>query len=217
MMSPLEAATSPLFASSLDSMHEEGNSSFEDMLAYPRSRQSSGGVQGASPLFDTSPPPQGGTMQGAMFPPQSPLLDDTSFHSIPISPHELRQAMDDFASDHHPHILHTRPVSTASINSEAALSEMIQALQQELSRKNQDLEAQRSDSYSSIMEKEALLEEVRAELSAKRKEEKELRGKEKINLNQIATLEAQTATFRDDRDKQKVAYQNVGRASAYFL
>lgn len=214
MMSPLEAVTSPLFASSLDAMNEEGDSSFDDILAYhPRSRQASGGIRGASPLFDTSPPPHG-SMQGAMFPPQSPLLDDTSFHSIPISPHELKQVMDDFpssSSNQHSHILHTRPVSTVSIasNSEAALQEMISALQQELMRKNQDLEAQRSDSYSSLMEKEALLEEVRLELIAKRKEEKELRSKEKINLNQIATLEAQTATFRDDRDKQKAAYQNV--------
>lgn len=213
IMSPNDGLTSPLFATSLDAMHEEdaADSSFDDVYARPRSRQTSG-MRGASPLFETSPPPHA-SMQGAMFPPQSPLLDDTSFHTIPISPHELRNTMDDFrgnANEHESHILHTRPVSTVSIGSEVtALQELVQTLQQELAKKNQDLEAQRSDSYSLLMEKESLLEEIKIELISKRKEEKELRSKEKINLNQIATLEAQTASFRDERDKQKMAYQNV--------
>lgn len=106
--------------------------------------------------------------------------------------------------------LHSRPVSTISLGgSETAMAETIQQLQQELARKTQDLEALKADGYSALMEKEALLEEARAELAAKRREEKELRSKEKLNLNQIATLEAQTASFRDDRDKQKNAYQSV--------
>lgn len=227
MMSPNEGITSPLFASTLDSMHEEGDSSFDNDDVYrSRSRQASNGSnagRGASPLFDTSPPPShSSSIQGTMFPPQSPLLDDTSFHTIPISPHDLRQAMHDFASDfdnnddddEKRHILHTRPVSTISIGSSgaeiASLQELIQSLQQELSKKNQILEALKNDSYASLMEKESLLEELRLELNSKRKEEKELRSKEKINLNMIATLEGQTATFRDERDKQKIAYQNVG-------
>ena len=90
------------------------------------------------------------------------------------------------------------------------MSEMIQQLQQELSRKTADLESQKADGYAALLDKEALLEEARAELAAKRREEKELRSKEKLNLHQIATLEAQTATFRDERDKQKAAHQTVG-------
>lgn len=213
MMSPVEAITSSLFASSLDAMNEEADSSFEDVIAYPRSRQSSGGIRSSSPLFDTSPPPQGSMIQGAMFPPQSPLLDHTAFHSVPISPHELRHSMGDFDDDNDNTrlISHTRPTSTiSSINSEiTSLQEIIQSLQQELLRKNKDLESQKNDSYTLLMEKETLIEEIRLELVSKRKEEKELRSKERVNLNQINTLEIQTATFRDDRDKQKVAYQNV--------
>lgn len=116
--------------------------------------------------------------------------------------------MDDLSSDldnvndDEVHIIHTRPVSTISTtrslsNNNAqqeisALQEMIQSLQQELQRKNKIIEASKNDTYMNLMEKESQLEEVKLELSAKRKEEKELRGKEKINLNQIATLEAQT-------------------------
>ncbi|KAK9894103.1 hypothetical protein P389DRAFT_181516 [Cystobasidium minutum MCA 4210] len=234
--SPVDGATSPLFSASLDAMHEEdpaGDSSFDDVYTTRsasrpgggRSRQASSySNRGASPLFDTSPPPQS-LAQGAMFPPQSPLLDDTSFHTIPISPHELNQPMDDLSSDldnvndDEVHIIHTRPVSTISTtrslsNNNAqqeisALQEMIQSLQQELQRKNKIIEASKNDTYMNLMEKESQLEEVKLELSAKRKEEKELRGKEKINLNQIATLEAQTAAFRDERDKIKIAHQTA--------
>jgi septal ring factor EnvC (AmiA/AmiB activator) len=127
--------------------------------------------------------------------------------SPPLSQHDLSSdlsSLDETMSS-----LHTRPVSTASLGSESSLHEMITHLQQELSRKTAQLDAQRADGYSTILEKEALLEEVRAELGAKRREEKELRGKEKIYVSQIGTLEVQTDKYKDERDKMKSAYQNA--------
>lgn len=221
--SPEEGIISPPYLS-LDRMqehHEDGKGS-SDGYASPgggsngRSRQSSGrSAREQSPLFGMET--TGHSTTSPIFSPTSPSIDATSFHRHPTSPHDV-SLFDLNTIDPEDYAggalgpLHSRPVSTVSMGSEAAMQEMIQQLQQELARKTQDLEAQRADGYAAIMEKEALLEEVRLELAAKRREEKELRGKEKLNLTQIATLESQTATFRDERDKQKAAYQSVGRA-----
>ena len=219
MHSPQDAILSPSFAS-LDSMAEEAALQDEQFPSDGRSRQSSnrsGDPRGSSPLFGIADDQHGPRAAGTspLFAPTSPGVETTSFHPMPpISPTRGRYARhayndNDFSLDDSLTHLHSRPVSTVSLDSEAAVAEMITALQQELARKTQDLEAQKADGYAAVMDKEALLEEARAELAAKRREEKELRGKEKVNLNQIATLEAQTATFRDERDKQKVAYQSV--------
>lgn len=205
--SPADGVLSPSFAS-MGSIHGEA----EDQYAAIRSRQTSGrSFRESSPLFETkdvagTTPPSAST---------SPALEASAFHAMPISPARgfFSRHVGDDSLDDELSALHSRPVSTVSLGSETAMTEMIQQLQQELARKTQDLEALKADGYSAVMEKEALLEEARAELAAKRREEKELRSKEKLNLNQIATLEAQTASFRDDRDKQKNAYQNVRRVS----
>lgn len=200
---PNEGVLSPSFAT-MGSMYEEDDGQYSD----PRSRQTSGrSYRESSPLFETND----ATSSTPPFAPVSPALEVSAFHAMPISPARgfFPRHGGDESLDGDLNALHSRPVSTVSLGSETAMQEMIQQLQQELARKTQDLEALKADGYSAVMEKEALLEEARAELTAKRREEKELRSKEKLNLNQIATLEAQTASFRDDRDKQKNAYQNA--------
>lgn len=216
--SPREDLTSPPFGSSLDAMPEEGDSSFEDIIAYQRSRKiSSGSGRGdgrePSPLFDASPPPQ--MAQGvAMFPPRSPLLDDTSFHSVPISPHEMQQVADDFDVSHHR--IMGRPVSMASLGTEAALTEQIQALEQEMARKSRDWEANQADSYARMLEMQAKIEELMSDAAQLRKNDKELKAKDKIRIDQLATSEAQAISFKEDRDKQKTAYLNVSLEMSLF-
>ena len=201
--SPNDAILSPNYAS-MESMYEEEDGQY----AESRSRQTTNrSYRESSPLFETTDP----SGNAPLFAPTSPSLETSAFHAMPVSPARgffPGRGADD-SVDEGMSSLHSRPVSTISLASEAAMTEMIQQLQQELARKTQDLEALKADGYSAVMEREALLEEARAELAAKRREEKELRSKEKLNLNQIATLEAQTASFRDDRDRQKNAYQNV--------
>ena len=202
--SPCEGILSPNFGL-LDSMYEDGDGQYAEVRPRQASHRS---FRESSPLFETTEVP----LATPLFAPTSPSLETSAFHPMPTSPakrffpgHAPDDSLDEGMSS-----LHSRPVSTISLGgSETAMAETIQQLQQELARKTQDLEALKADGYSALMEKEALLEEARAELAAKRREEKELRSKEKLNLNQIATLEAQTASFRDDRDKQKNAYQSV--------
>ena len=207
-ISPYERSASPAYQP-LDTMQEEQPSQFAE---YPqnRSRQISDRSNRAlSPVLGMGTP-QAGTAQHMLdpplFSPTSPIIEKRSFYPRPPSSDDDDEHEGDSTFSHQL----TRPVSMASLASEAAMSEMIQQLQQELSRKTADLESQKADGYAALLDKEALLEEARAELAAKRREEKELRSKEKLNLHQIATLEAQTATFRDERDKQKAAHQTVG-------
>lgn len=209
--SPLDLA-SPLAFQPMDVMHE---TDVPDQYAQYRPQNSRNNSnlssRAFSPVFGIS---SSNLADAPLFSPTSPSIEQRSFHPAPASP--VFQTHD-YPSAHDYDTMHTRPGSISSLASEAALSEMIQQLQQELARKTQDLEAQRADGYAAIMEKEALLEEIRTELAAKRREEKELRSKEKLNLNQIANLEAQTASFRDERDKQRAAYQNVRQSVSQFV
>ena len=204
---PSSPMSSPLFQS-LGEMAEEDQ--FINLISPTALQDSVRSQENESPAFGNIPHNQ---TLSPLFQPTSPSLDNAAFQTMPTSPPTAAPfGHDRTSSDFRPDglgPLHSRPMSTISHGSETAMSEMIQHLQQELARKAQELDAHRADGYTALLEKEALLEEVRTELMTKRREEKELRSKEKINLSQIATLESTTATFRDDRDKQKAAYQNT--------
>lgn len=53
--------------------------------------------------------------------------------------------------------------------------------------------------------------QARAELTQRRKDEKELRSKERQNLGQLSDLEAEVAKLQRALDKQKESYQSLKR------
>ncbi|KIJ60404.1 hypothetical protein HYDPIDRAFT_177471 [Hydnomerulius pinastri MD-312] len=78
------------------------------------------------------------------------------------------------------------------------LMEADRALQNKLVEHDNDLE-----------EMQARLEELRSELSATKREEKELRAKERVNSTQMAALESEIAKLQKSLENARTAYQSL--------
>lgn len=76
----------------------------------------------------------------------------------------------------------------------------------ELERAN---EANSLDQENTLFELQSRLDEAQIELSTRKKEEKEWRGKEKSYLSQIAEFEAETGRVQKSLDKQRELYGNM--------
>ncbi|KDE06045.1 hypothetical protein MVLG_03599 [Microbotryum lychnidis-dioicae p1A1 Lamole] len=85
----------------------------------------------------------------------------------------------------------------------------------ELSKKHKELEDRLSTSASSyeeqINELEGRLEEMRTELVAKRREEKDLRSNERQHLQQISALEGEVAKMTKALEKARESYDSMKR------
>ncbi|SCV68675.1 BQ2448_796 [Microbotryum intermedium] len=85
----------------------------------------------------------------------------------------------------------------------------------ELSKKHKELEDRLSTSASSyeeqINELEGRLEEMRAELVVKRREEKDLRSNERQHLQQISALEGEVAKMTKALEKARESYDSMKR------
>ncbi|KDQ52645.1 hypothetical protein JAAARDRAFT_183899 [Jaapia argillacea MUCL 33604] len=106
--------------------------------------------------------------------------------------------------------------SAASSTVSLEPSERVEALQRtnvELGRKLVDaertLQNRLTEHELELEEMQARLEEVKSELSATKREEKELRAKERQNTNQIAALESEIAKLQRSLDNSKTAYTSL--------
>ncbi|KAL5635051.1 hypothetical protein ACGC1H_002920 [Rhizoctonia solani] len=105
-----------------------------------------------------------------------------------------------------------------ALSSDASLEpqDVVEALQKanaELSRKNADSERRMqnrlAERETEIAELEAQLDDLKSELSASRREEKELRIKERGNMTQLATFESEIQKLQKSLEHLKAQYSNM--------
>ncbi|KAL0574426.1 hypothetical protein V5O48_007529 [Marasmius crinis-equi] len=93
--------------------------------------------------------------------------------------------------------------------------ELLQRTNNELSKKLQDaentLQRKLNDHETELEELTNKVDELNAELHATKKEEKELRSKERTNSNQISTLESEIGKLTKQLESAKTTYQNLQR------
>ncbi|KAF8577772.1 UPF0014-domain-containing protein [Ramaria rubella] len=111
--------------------------------------------------------------------------------------------------------------SVASSIASLAPQDRVEALQ----KNNQDLarrlmEAERSlqnrlaDHEVEIEEMQSKLDDIKSELTATKREEKELRNKERQNIQQIQVLESELAKLQKTLDSSRALYQNLQKQYA---
>lgn len=109
---------------------------------------------------------------------------------------------------------HGRPGSTASSSSADQFQALLRQAH-ELSRKLKESEARFATSASTYeqdqLELEGKLDEARAELQDKRRQEKDLRSNEKQHLAQIASLEADIGKITKSLERSRELYEGMKR------
>ncbi|TDL25535.1 hypothetical protein BD410DRAFT_813313 [Rickenella mellea] len=113
-------------------------------------------------------------------------------------------------------LVHDRERSTTSSIASLEPQERLEALQRtnaELGRKLIDaertLQKKLSEHEAELEEMQLRLEEAKSELSATKREEKELRAKERQNSNQITALESEIAAMQKALDTARSSYQSL--------
>ncbi|KAI0298052.1 hypothetical protein B0F90DRAFT_1810993 [Multifurca ochricompacta] len=106
--------------------------------------------------------------------------------------------------------------STASSTASMEASERLEALQRvnvdlgkKLAEAERTLQRKLADHEVELEEMEARLEEARSELSAAKREEKELRNKERLNQTQITALESEIAKVQKTLDSSRTMYNSL--------
>ncbi|KAH8831241.1 hypothetical protein DL96DRAFT_1667632 [Flagelloscypha sp. PMI_526] len=111
-------------------------------------------------------------------------------------------------------LIHDRRSSTISLEPLDKV-DVLQKTNDELSRKLMEAErslTQRINEHENELEDlQARLDEVRSELTATKREEKELRSKERINQSQIAELENEVNKLSRNLETARVNYDNMQR------
>ncbi|KAH9481181.1 hypothetical protein JR316_0005701 [Psilocybe cubensis] len=113
-------------------------------------------------------------------------------------------------------LVHDRSIALSTVSME--VSERIEALTRtndQLGRKVVELETTLQNKLAEheleLEETHQRLEELRSELSASNREEKELRAKDSRNMTQIAALEAEVAKVQKALDSAKATYSSLQR------
>ncbi|KAI0039597.1 hypothetical protein FA95DRAFT_1654138 [Auriscalpium vulgare] len=119
-------------------------------------------------------------------------------------------------------LVYDRSAASSTVSMEP--SERLEALQRingDLGKKLFDaertLQRKLADHEAELEEMEARLEEARTELSAAKREEKELRSKERTNLVQISVLETEIAKVQKSLDTSRSSYTSLQKQYAEQL
>ncbi|KAF8519575.1 hypothetical protein JB92DRAFT_3112335 [Gautieria morchelliformis] len=170
-----------------------------------------------------SPPPE---RDGAYSPVGPSRVEDMaeSISSLPMpSPHDSDSDGD---SDDETHRLsmglimdHDRSISSSVAS--LAPHDRVEALQknnQELARRlmeaERTLQNRLADHEVEIEEMQGKLDEIKSELTATKREEKELRSKERQNIQQIQVLESELSKLQKTLDSSRTLYQNLQKQYA---
>ncbi|KAI0635993.1 hypothetical protein C8Q77DRAFT_1155725 [Trametes polyzona] len=165
---------------------------------------------------------QRNTSSGLMSPPPSDTSfdDERTFHdqinSLPL-PRRSGDDSDDDSDEIEEALLglvmdRSAASSTVSLDMQERL-DALQRLNTDLGRKlveaERTLQNRLADHEQELEDMQMRLEEARSELSATKREEKELRGKERQNSTQIAALETEIAKLQKTLDTARSSYQSL--------
>lgn len=144
------------------------------------------------------------------------LTRSTSANNSIALPRASALDSDSDSDDDQPPVWHGRAgtSSTVSMEDEARMHALIMN-NDELSRKlreaEETLQRRLSEHEAELEEFTNRLEEARAELAATRREEKELRAKEKTNSTQISGLESDIAKLTKQVEASRTSYQGLNK------
>ncbi|KAI8969509.1 hypothetical protein BD414DRAFT_525819, partial [Trametes punicea] len=173
---------------------------------------------GSSPERD---PDQRGMSTGLMSPPPSDASfdDERPFHEQISSLPMPRRSPDDSDDDSEVEeallgLVMDRSAASSTVSLD--MQERLDALQRantELGRKlveaERTLQNRLAEHEQELEDMQSRLEEARSELSATKREEKELRSKERQNSTQIAALETEIAKLQKSLDTARSSYQSL--------
>lgn len=139
--------------------------------------------------------------------------DDVLSGSLSFLSNSRQLSADDSDSEGEDRVMdHTRTLSATSLEPMERL-ETLQRANGELSRKlmeaERSLQSRLADHESELEDMQSRLEEARSELSATKREEKELRSKERQNFTQITALESEIAKLQKSLDNARASYTSL--------